>query len=135
MKGQLKASNPAEYLAQLEEPRKVEVTALNALVRKLAPKLEPCVHSGILGYGRYHYKYASGREGDSCRIGIASNKNYISLYISACDGDGYLAERYKEALPKANIGKGCVRFKRLGDLDQDARKRLIKEAAHVQAKG
>ena len=134
MKGQLKASNPAEYLAQLEEPRKTEIAALDALVRKLAPKLEPYIYIGILGYGRYHYKYASGREGEGCRIGIASNQNYISLYVSACDGDGYVAERYRQALPKANIGKGCVRFKRLGDLEQDALKRLIKEAARAHAK-
>jgi len=130
VKGQLKASTPAEYLAQLDEPRKAEVTALDALVRKAAPKLEPFVHSGILAYGHWHYKSASGREGDWFRIGVASNKNYISLYICASDGDGYVAERYKAALPKANIGKSCVRFKRLSDLDQDALKRLIKEGAH-----
>ena len=59
----------------------------------------------MLAYGPWHYKYASGREGDWFRIGVASDKNYISLYICASDGDGYVAERYKAALPKANIGK------------------------------
>ena len=74
------------------------------------------------------YKYASGREGDWFRIGVASNKNYISLYI--CAG----AERYKEALPKASIGRGCVRFKRLGDLDRAALKKMIRETAKAPAK-
>jgi uncharacterized protein YdhG (YjbR/CyaY superfamily) len=83
MKGQLRASTPAEYLAQLEEPRKTEVAALDALIRKVAPKLEPFIHIGILAYG----------------------------------------------LPKAKIGKGCVRFKRLGDLDPAALKKLIREGA------
>src|ERR1017187_232751 len=63
MKGQLKASTPAEYLAQLEEPRKSEVAALDALIRKNAPKLAPFIHSGMLAYGPWHYKYASGRAG------------------------------------------------------------------------
>lgn len=134
MKGQLKASTAAEYFAQLEEPRRADVTALDLLVRKTAPKLEPFIHNGMLAYGQWHYKYASGREGDWFRIGVASNKNYISLYISASDGDGYVAERYKESFPKASIGKGCVRFKRLSDLDQGALKRLIKEGAQDPAK-
>jgi len=90
---------------------------------------------GILAYGPYRYKYESGREGDWFRIGVASNKNYISLYISATDGQGYLAERFKEALPKANIGKGCVRFKRLSDLDQAALKKLIVAGSKPPAKG
>jgi len=117
MKGQLKASTPADYIAQLEEPRKTEVTALDELIRKAAPKLEPFIHIGMLGYGRKHYKYDSGREGDSCVIGVASNASYISLYV------GEIADRYKDALPKAKIGRACVRLKRLSDLDQAALKR------------
>ena len=134
MKGQLKVSTPAQYIAKLEEPRKAEVAALDALIRKTAPKLKPFILSGMLGYGPCHYKYASGREGDSCRIGVASNKNYISLYICACDSNGYVAERYKEALPKANIGRSCVRFKHLSDLDHAALKKMIREGAQASAK-
>ena len=131
MKGQLRASTPAEYLAQLAEPRKAEVAALDALIRKTAPKLEPFVHIGILAYGPYHYKYESGCEGDGFRIGVASNQNYISLYVCATGEAGHIAEKYKEALPKAKIGKGCVRFKRLGDLDEAALKKLIRERARA----
>jgi len=134
MKGQLKVSTPAEYIAKLEEPRKTEIAALDALIRKTAPKLKPFIHIGILAYGPWHYKYASGREGDWFRIGVASNKSYISLYICACDDKGYVAERYKAALPKANIGKSCVRFKRLSDLEPAALKKMIREGAQTSAK-
>ncbi len=134
MKGQFKVSCPAEYIAKLGEPRKTEIAALDALIRKTAPKLEPFIHSGVLAYGPWHYKYASGREGDWFRIGVASNKNYISLYICAGDEKGYIAERYKKSLPKANIGRSCVRFKRLSDLDQAALTRMIREGAEVSAK-
>ena len=48
MKGQLKASTPAEYIAKLEEPRKSEIATLDALIRRTAPKLAPFVHIGIL---------------------------------------------------------------------------------------
>ena len=133
MKGQLKVSTPAEYLAQLEEPRKSDVAALDELIRKTAPKLAPFIQSGMLAYGPYHYKYESGREGDGFRIGLCSNQNYISLYLASGDGSGYIAERYKEALPKASIGKSCVRFKRLADLDQTALKKMLREAAKAPA--
>ncbi len=128
MKGQLKVSTPEEYLAQLDEPRKSDVAALDGLIRKTAPKLAPFIHSGMLAYGPYHYKYESGREGDGFRIGLSSNQNYISLYVASG------AERYKEALPKASIGKSCVRFKRLSDLDQAALRKMLREAAKAPAK-
>ena len=127
MKGQLKVSTPAEYIAKLDDVRRAEVSALDALIRKTAPKLEPFVHKGMLAYGRWHYKYGPGREGDWFRIGVASNKNYISLYICAGDKNGYIAEQYKDALPKANIGRACVRFKRLGDFDLVVLKKMIRQ--------
>jgi hypothetical protein len=129
MKGQLKVKTPAEYIAKLEEPRRSDVAALDALIRKTAPKLEPFILAGMLAYGPCHYKYASGREGDWCRIGVASNKNYISLYICAANEKGYIAEQYKKDLPKANVGKGCVRFKRLSDLDPGVVKKMIRDGA------
>ncbi len=129
MKGQLKVSTPAEYLAKLKEPRKSEVTALDALIRRTAPQLDPFIHAGMLGYGPWRYKYASGREGDWFRIGVASNANYVSLSICSSDGKHCVAGKYKQALPKAKIGKACVRFKKLADLDLEALSRTIREWA------
>ena len=133
MKGQLKVSTPAEYIAKLDEPRKSDVAALDKMIRKLAPKLKPFIHAGMLAYGPCHYKYASGREGDWFRIGLASNKNYISLYICATDGKCYVTEHFKKALPKASIGKSCVRFNRLSDLDEAALSKLIRVGAVATA--
>ena len=130
MKGQIKGvRTPAQYLAALDGDRKRDVTALHKLIRKVAPRLEPHIRAGMLGYGPFHYKYASGREGEWFRIGVASNKSYISLYCCAADADGYVAERFRKALPKASIGKSCVRFKRLSDLDPAALEKLIKTTA------
>jgi hypothetical protein len=134
MKGQLKVSTPEEYLAQLEEPRKSDVARLDQLIRKHAPKLKPFIHSGMLAYGPYRYKYESGREGDWFRIGIASNASYISLYLAAGDGQSSVAERYKGELPKAKIGRGCVRFKRMSDLDEASVQKMIGDVAKVAGK-
>ena len=128
MKGQLKVSTPTQYIAKLKEPRKSDVAALDKLIRK-ATKFEPFIQSGMLAYGHCRLKYAGGREADWFRIGLASNASYISLYISAPEGTADVVEHYKKALPKANIGKCCVRFKRLDDLDPAALAKLLKEGA------
>ena len=85
--------------------------------------------NGVLGYGPFHYRYASGREGEACKISIASNVSYISLYCFASDENDYVAERYVHRLPKARIGKSCVTFKKLADLDEKALGALIEETA------
>lgn len=134
MQGKSKAKTHAEYIAEVGEKRRDDIQHLHDLVRRVAPDLEPTMEFGMMGYGKYHYKYASGREGDWMTVGIANNKQYISLYCCMSDEQGYVAERYRERLPKANIGKSCVRFKRLSDLDEAALEALIRETAAIQAK-
>jgi len=130
MKGQLKGvTTPRQYIDRLEEPRKSDIAKLDRLIRATVPKLKPHISNGILAYGPFHYTYPSGREGDWFRVGVASNKAYISLYACAADERGYVAERYKKKLPGANIGKSCVRFRRLEDLDLDVLKDLLRETA------
>jgi hypothetical protein len=122
---------PAAYLESLEEPRRSEVERLDRLIRESVPALEPHVRSGMLAYGPYHYRYASGREGESALISLASRKAHLSLYVQ-CSVDGrYVAERYAERLPKATIGKSCVRFKRLADVDEAVLAELLAEAERV----
>jgi uncharacterized protein YdhG (YjbR/CyaY superfamily) len=132
MEGKSDAASHEEYIKRLAEPRRSEVRAVHELIRRAVPQLEPTMEFGMPGYGRYHYRYASGREGDWMLVGLASNKQYISLYVTAACPDGtYLAERYKDQLPGASIGKSCIRFKRLGDLDQDVLATLLREAVEL----
>ena len=85
----------------------------------------------MLGYGPFHYRYASGREGDTTLLGLASQKRYISLYVLCANGGRYLAESYAERLPKASVGKSCVRFARLSDVDPAVLAELVTEAARL----
>ena len=129
MKGQLDVTTPAEYIDAVDDARRPDIAALDALIRAHAPDLEPVIMGGMLGYGPFHYRYASGREGEACKLSVASNASYISLYCFATDEEGYVAERYADRLPKASIGKTCVRFTKLADLDQEALAALIEETA------
>lgn len=126
------AASPAEYIAALEQPRRGEIERLDGLIRASAPALgEAYLHSGMLAYGPYHYSYGSGREGDWFLVGLASRKAYISLYVTAASEAGYLAESYRDRLPKADIGKSCVRIKRLSDVDMEVVADLIRTAAEA----
>jgi hypothetical protein len=128
------AKTPTEYINSLKEPRKMEIKKLHSLIRKTIPNLKPHMKFGILGYGTYHYKYASGREGDWMIIGLANQKNYISLYSCLSDGKRHVAENHKKDLPKANIGKSCIRFRKLEDIDLDVIKQVLQETSSTYKK-
>jgi hypothetical protein len=74
MKGQLNVRTPAEYIAAVDDKRRSDIAALDALIRKHAPKLEPVIMGGMLGYGPFHYRYASGREGDACKLSVRQQR-------------------------------------------------------------
>lgn len=126
---------PAQYLASLPEPRRADLTALHRAITRAVPKLKPVVVYGMLGYGPYHYRYESGREGDSAVIALASQKQYISLYLMAIEDGVYLAEANRAQLGKVSVGKCCIRFKRLADLDLPAAMRLVRKAAKLKPPG
>ena len=121
------AKTPEEYIAKIDEPRKSQIQQLHDLIRKTIPGQKPYIISGMIGYGSFHYKYASGREGDWCIVALASQKNYISVYICASDGKEYVAEKYKKEFPKANIGRSCIRFKKIEDIDLEMLKKVLLE--------
>jgi hypothetical protein len=122
---------PDEYLAAVDERRRPDLLALDALITATAPGLPRVLAGRMIGYGPFHYRYASGREGDATLIALAAQKRYISLYVLCSVDGGYLAERYADRLPKASIGKSCVRFTRLADVDEGVLRELVGEAARI----
>jgi hypothetical protein len=122
---------PDEYLAAVDERRRPDLLALDALITATAPGLPRVLAGRMIGYGPFHYRYASGREGDATLIALAAQKRYISLYVLCSVDGGYLAERYVDRLPKASIGKSCVRFTRLADVDEGVLRELVGEAARI----
>jgi hypothetical protein len=109
-----------------------DLERLDALIRETLPELE----ADGLNYGPFHYRYASGREGDAYRVSVAQRKAGISLYVLALTEDGeYLAESRADRFPNASVGKSCIRFKRLDDLDEGALRDLLREAGRGPAPG
>ncbi len=85
---------------------------------------EPAVMWGtsMVGFGAYHYKYASGREGDALRVGFSPRKQNIVLY-GLQNGDADVAK-----LGKIKLGKGCIYVNKLEDIDLAVLKEIIKTA-------
>ena len=104
------------------------MSRLHEAIRKAVPKLKPEMIGGFLGFGKYRYKYESGREGDTGVVMLASQKNYTSLYLG-CVGDESLAEKNRARLGKASVGKCCIRFKKFADLDLKVAMELVKATA------
>ncbi len=129
------AKTPEEYIAAISEPRRHEVEMIHELIQKTAPTLTPHILSGMIGYGTYHYRYASGKEGDWSLIALASQKNYISVYICALENEKYIAETFKDKLPKARIGKSCIRFTSVQESDLSVLSDIIKKAVKVGGAG
>lgn len=113
----------AEFLAQVEpERRRVDAQRLDEIFREVSG-FEPRMWGpSIVGYGRYHYKYESGREGDFLATGFAPRKANLVIYIMPgyTDFSAILAR-----LGKHKIGKSCLYINKLDDIDLAVLKELI----------
>ena len=86
---------------------------------------------GMLGYGPFDYRYASGLEGDACKLSMASNASYIFAVLLRRRREGLRRRAVPRPASKASIGKACVRFKELADPDEKTLVALIKETARM----
>lgn len=122
------------WVASLDEPRRSLVAALHDVVRAEAPDLAPSldVDHGRIGYGPFHYRYESGREGDAHRVVVANNVRYVSVYVLATDGSCYLPTKYASRLgEKVSVGKSCIRVNKLDDIDLGVLAEVVREAAAI----
>lgn len=86
--------------------------------------------SSIIGFGFYHYKYASGHEGDAPLVGFSPRKAKISLYLASNDPE---RDALLESLGKHTQGKGCVYINKVADIDVDVLRKLIRQSVeHLQ---
>jgi len=108
------------YIDEVEPPAKAsDARVLDELFRKVTGEA-PCMWGpSIIGYGSYHYRYESGREGDMCRAGFSPRKARHSLYLLGCgDEEGNAAfEPLLARLGKHARGKGCLYVNKLADID------------------
>jgi hypothetical protein len=112
-----------DFLASVEpEAKREEARALDALFRRVTGWAPVMWGPSMIGYGRYHYRYDSGREGDFFATGFSPRKAQHSIYIMPgyTDFSAILSRLGKHAM-----GKSCLYVKKLGDIDLDVLSELI----------
>lgn len=134
----VEAKSVDEYFAAAGE-REPDLRQLDELIRGSAPSLTRVLFGGMtgkmIGYGMFHYKYASGKEGDWPIISLANQKNYMSLYICALENGQYVAESHADELGKVSVGKSCVRFKNASDVNLEALSTILSNLELRHARG
>ena len=121
----VKAKTLEEYFSMLQAERKEPMEFLHKFIQKTAPSLKPNFAYNMPGYGSFKYKNYKKEIIDWPTVSLASQKNYMSLYICAIDKDGYIAEKYKKELGNVSVGKSCIRFNKVEDLNLETLKKVI----------
>ncbi len=112
--------------AIVDEQRRADCRMLARIMQKATGSKGKMWGPSIVGFGDYHYKYASGREGDWFRVGFAPRKQDLTLYLM---GGLTVRQPLLDTLGKHKRGKGCLYLKRLADVDVKVLTKLIEESA------
>lgn len=124
-----KEKTVAGYLAKVPKERQELMLFLHEFIQKSAPKLKPHFAYNMLGYGSFPYLNHKKEALSWPIVALANQKNYISLYVCALEDGQYIAEKYKAQLGKVSVGKSCIRFKKLEDLNLAMLKKVIQLAS------
>lgn len=124
---------PEDFIATVEHPRRREDgQALLAFFNEVTGLTPRMWGDSIVGYGRYHYKYDSGREGDFMLTGFSPRKSALSLYVMS--GFDKRADKLRR-LGKHKVGRSCLYVNKLSDIDMDVLKEIIQDdLAHMRDK-
>ena len=118
-----------DFIAAVEHPgKRADAEVLDALFRRVTGQAARMWGPTIIGYGQYHYRYDSGREGDMCRVGFSPRKAKHSLYVACtCDGPrGGEVQAVLGRLGKYSQGQGgCLYVNKLADVDLAVLEELV----------
>ena len=125
------SASVAEFLAQVpDERRREHARRLCAMMQEITGEAPVMWGSSIVGFGRYHYRYASGHEGDSALASFSPRRQALVIYLV-----GGFEDRHHSVLARLGphkTGKGCLYIKSLDDVDRDALRELIDRSARVR---
>jgi len=121
-----------DFIAAVEHPgRRADAEAVRALLARVSGCDAKMWGPSIIGFGSYHYRYDSGREGDMAMIGFSPRKTGLVLYMM---GDCATRDALKARLGRYRTGKSCLYVNRLADVDIAVLEELATESvAYMRA--
>ena len=129
-------TKPDDFIASLPEEVRGDIERLDATISEVMSGHPKTMWEGkfwggsdqnIIGYGDVSYERSSDTV-EWFMVGLAPQKNYISVYVNAVDDNGYLVEQYADRLGKAKIGKAAIGFKTVDDIDLNMLLELVGRA-------
>ncbi len=118
------AVSVADFIAAVPDPRRREEAGVIDALHRRVTGCEPTMWGpSIIGYGSYHYRYDSGREGVACRAGFSPRKAALVLYLAGDEEPE--AQALYARLGKHSKGKACLYIKKLADVDLAVVERLV----------
>ena len=133
LKTQKTKASVAQFLNAIDDPdKRRDAKAVAKLMKDITGEKPAMWGTSIVGYGSYHYTYASGQSGDWPLTGFSPRKRELTLYIT----DGFSGHKsLMKKLGKHKTGKSCLYIKTLEDVDLDVLRQLItKSVAHMKKK-
>lgn len=125
-------SSVTDFVNGVEDKQKrADAKRVAAMMRKATGSRAKMWGANIVGFGEYHYKYGSGREGDFMLAGFSPRKQALTLYIMA--GFSQFASLMKK-LGKYKTGKSCLYVKQLSDVDEKILQQLINKSVQYMRK-
>jgi len=117
------------FLANIkDDEKKADCLVLKSMMSRITDSPVKMWGASIVGFGTYHYKYDSGREGDFMKVGFSPRAQNVTVYIIA-GFDRY--EALMSKLGKHKTGKSCLYIKKLDDIDLDVLEELVKESYNL----
>jgi hypothetical protein len=121
----------SKFIDKIADPvRREDCRAVADIMRDVTGEEPKMWGSSIVGFGRYHYKYASGREGDWPITGFSPRKGDLTLYIMG--GFDSFSDLMKD-LGKYKTGKSCLYIKKLADIDLGVLRKLVKQSVKLMS--
>lgn len=126
-----------QYLETLDPKHREVLQEIIDLIYKVAPDIGYSVWRGvfwggseqtILGFGEYEYQTKSGASGTWFLIGLARQKAYYSLYVTALQDGEYITKKYQDKLGKVKAGSSNIRFTKLENVNLDVLREMLSEA-------
>ena len=125
-KTKLTNDDPEKFVNDIkDEGRRSDAKAVMAMMRKVTGEPPRMWGSSIVGFGSYHYKYATGREGDWCITGFSPRKDSLTVYILP---GLHMQQDNLWKLGKVTTGKSCIYIKRLDDVHLPTLEKMVKQA-------
>ncbi len=130
LKTQKNDASVTDFLNTVEnENRRRDAFTILKLMQEVAGEEPTMWGSSIIGFGKYHYKYASGREGEWMLVGFSPRKQNLTLYIMS-GFDQY--DQLLANLGKYKTGKSCLYINKIEDVDLDVLRELVRQSvAHM----